>query len=111
MLRLACTADALSEEKKESEDRTSRVPDVEKGPAVGMMVVGRRGPRLCGNSEQESEGQGQGQLCSTHTTAAGIVTPNLKAKRANAVFIHQENEGYHLCTTTECSRRRRATSE
>jgi hypothetical protein len=111
MLRLACTADALSEEKKESEDRTSRVLDVEKGPAVGMMVVGRRGPRLCGNSEQESEGQGQGQLCSTHTTAAGIVTPDLKAKRANAVSIHQENEGCHLCTTTECSRRRRATSE
>jgi hypothetical protein len=79
MLRLACTADMLSEEKKESEDRTSRVLDVEKGSAVGMMVVGRRGPRLCGNSEQESEGQGQ--LCSTHTTAAGIVTTDLKTKR------------------------------
>jgi hypothetical protein len=41
-----------------------------------MMVVGRRGPRSCGNSEQESEGQGQ--LCSTH---AGIATPGFKAKK------------------------------
>jgi hypothetical protein len=72
-LRLVRTADVLSEEKKEAEDRASRVLDVEKGAAVGMMVVGRRGPRSCGNSEQESEGQGQ--LCSTHTTAAGIATP------------------------------------
>jgi hypothetical protein len=76
-LRLACTADVPSEEKKESEDRTSRVLDVEKGAAVGMMVVGRRGPRSCGNSEQESE-RGRG---SSDTIAAGIVTPDLKAKR------------------------------
>jgi hypothetical protein len=78
-LRLVCTADVLSEEKQEGKDRASRVLDVEKGAAVGMMVVGRRGPRSCGNSEQESEGQGQ--LCSTHTTAAGIATPGFKAKK------------------------------
>jgi hypothetical protein len=77
-LRLACTANMVSKENKEAEDRTSRVLGVEKGTAVGMMVVGRRGPRLCGNSEQESEGQGSS---AAPTPPQPVSSPDIKAKR------------------------------